>query len=52
MVGYDDTNPYTTNNDATTKKPQEDSASWLSIQDEDDPRGRIGVEWPWERTNY
>mmetsp|Transcript_5013 Transcript_5013/g.9527 ORF Transcript_5013/g.9527 Transcript_5013/m.9527 type:complete len:148 (+) Transcript_5013:164-607(+) len=25
-----------------------DSDSWLNIIDEDDPRGRVGVQWPWE----
>jgi hypothetical protein len=25
-----------------------DSDSWLNIVDEEDPRGRVGVHWPWE----
>ena len=25
--------------------------SWINIQDADDPRGRMGVQWPWERAN-
>lgn len=25
-----------------------DSDSWLNIVDEEDPRGRVGVQWPWE----
>lgn len=23
--------------------------SWMNTQDPDDPRGRVGEEWPWER---
>lgn len=26
-----------------------DADSWINIQDEDDPRGRVGVQWPWEQ---
>ena len=26
-----------------------DGDSWLNIDDEEDPRGRVGVAWPWER---
>ena len=26
-----------------------DADSWLNIKDEEDPRGRIGVQWPWDR---
>lgn len=26
-----------------------DDDSWLNIDDEDDPRGRVGVVWPWEQ---
>jgi len=35
------------------KDPQEkaDDDSWLNIKDEDDPRGRVGVAWPWDRSN-
>ena len=25
-----------------------DGGSWLNIDDEEDPRGRVGVVWPWE----
>jgi len=24
--------------------------SWLKIDDEDDPRGRVGQQWPWDHT--
>lgn len=27
---------------------QSDADSWLNIDDKDDPRGRIGIEWPWD----
>jgi hypothetical protein len=26
-----------------------ESDSWINIKDEEDPRGRVGVQWPWER---
>ena len=25
------------------------SGSWIDEEDEDGPRGRVGVDWPWER---
>mmetsp|Transcript_26146 Transcript_26146/g.75485 ORF Transcript_26146/g.75485 Transcript_26146/m.75485 type:complete len:193 (-) Transcript_26146:396-974(-) len=29
--------------------PKKDEDSWLNIDDEEDPRGRVGVVWPWEQ---
>jgi len=26
-----------------------EGSSWINTQDEDDPRGRVGTNWPWER---
>ena len=26
-----------------------DGDSWLNIDDDEDPRGRVGVVWPWEQ---
>jgi hypothetical protein len=26
------------------------SDSWINIKDHEDPRGRIGIQWPWEQT--
>ena len=26
-----------------------DDDSWINIKDEEDPRGRVGLQWPWER---
>mmetsp|Transcript_22577 Transcript_22577/g.49007 ORF Transcript_22577/g.49007 Transcript_22577/m.49007 type:complete len:187 (+) Transcript_22577:43-603(+) len=37
MVGYVD------------PRSREDDDSWLNIQDEDDPRGRVGMQWPWQQ---
>merc|ERR1712232_564503 len=37
MVGYEDASAV------------DDPDSWINIKDEEDPRGRTGVEWPWER---
>jgi len=33
------------------QKQDDDLDSWLNIKDEDDPRGRVGVSWPWEQSN-
>ena len=30
-----------------TESNEEDS--WLNIQDTEDPRGRVGNQWPWQR---
>jgi len=27
-----------------------DADSWLNIDDKDDPRGRVGLEWPWDKS--
>ena len=27
----------------------DDADSWINTKDEDDPRGRVGVAWPWEQ---
>lgn len=26
-----------------------DDDSWINIKDDEDPRGRVGVQWPWEK---
>jgi hypothetical protein len=31
------------------QKEEEHADSWLNIQDDEDPRGRVGVSWPWEK---
>ena len=28
-----------------------DPDSWMNIKDEDDKRGRVGVQWPWQRSD-
>ena len=28
---------------------QDDENSWVNIKDDEDPRGRVGYQWPWER---
>mmetsp|Transcript_43828 Transcript_43828/g.105724 ORF Transcript_43828/g.105724 Transcript_43828/m.105724 type:complete len:187 (+) Transcript_43828:50-610(+) len=33
----------------TGYKKQLDADSWLNIQDEQDPRGRVGEGWPWNK---
>eukprot|EP00979_Chaetoceros_neogracilis_P000052 scaffold17_cov259-Chaetoceros_neogracile.AAC.4 len=38
MVGYVDPN-----------KTLNDADSWMNIKDEEDPRGRVGVAWPWDK---
>lgn len=32
-----------------TTAHQNDEDSWLNTNDPEDPRGRVGVEWPWEK---
>ena len=32
-----------------TESQSDDADSWLNIDDEVDPRGRVGTDWPWER---
>ncbi len=39
MVGYVD---------RSEKTQADDADSWLNIDDEEDPRGRVGVQWPWD----
>ena len=38
MVGYID---------KTETNKVQDSDSWLNIDDKEDPRGRVGTNWPW-----
>lgn len=38
MVGY------------TDSAAKSDVDSWLNINDKDDPRGRVGLEWPWNKS--
>ena len=37
LVGYSDYNA------------QHDDDSWLNIKDKEDPRGRVGENWPWNK---
>eukprot|EP00579_Thalassiosira_antarctica_P032821 CAMPEP_0201994706 /NCGR_PEP_ID=MMETSP0905-20130828/2453_1 /ASSEMBLY_ACC=CAM_ASM_000554 /TAXON_ID=420261 /ORGANISM="Thalassiosira antarctica, Strain CCMP982" /LENGTH=224 /DNA_ID=CAMNT_0048549727 /DNA_START=9 /DNA_END=683 /DNA_ORIENTATION=+ len=34
---------------SANKEQSYDADSWINIQDEEDPRGRVGVQWPWQR---
>ena len=38
MVGYRD-----------PKDTTSDEDSWLNIKDDEDPRGRVGIDWPWDK---
>lgn len=38
MVGY------------TQSAATADADSWLNIDDKNDPRGRVGLEWPWDKS--
>lgn len=45
MVGYSSAEPSRDTN------PQSfDPDSWINIKDEEDQRGRVGVQWPWEKS--
>ncbi|KAL7437301.1 hypothetical protein ACHAXH_007103 [Discostella pseudostelligera] len=47
-VGYYPTREQHRLQSPTSKESSYDADSWINIQDEDDPRGRVGVQWPWE----
>lgn len=42
MVGY-----HPARGESSTQAYDEDS--WININDVDDRRGRVGVQWPWQR---
>lgn len=44
MVGYTPKRKSSSENNAE----MHDSDSWINIKDEEDPRGRVGIKWPWE----
>jgi hypothetical protein len=56
MVGYipvhrsSDQQQTTTNNESKTESSNSfDDDSWINIQDDEDKRGRMGVQWPWQK---
>lgn len=54
MVGFVPTKRLTQQRDETASAAGDDSYdpdSWINIKDDEDPRGRVGVQWPWEREN-
>lgn len=44
MVGYVDVNKSQKSKNGSS----DDADSWLNIDDKDDPRGRVGTNWPWD----
>lgn len=51
IVGYSPTSAKQTNktnNDEAKSSESYDEDSWINIQDIEDPRGRVGVQWPWQ----
>jgi hypothetical protein len=52
MVGYiavhRSDHPQTTNNISKTGSSFDDD-SWINIKDDEDKRGRMGVQWPWQK---
>lgn len=46
MVGYRDSSSSSSRTSNGNENDEEED-SWLKIQDEDDPRGRVGTNWPW-----
>ena len=38
------------NNDDDDDNDKNSSDSWMNTKDSEDPRGRIGLQWPWEQT--
>ncbi|KAL7483361.1 hypothetical protein ACHAW6_009036 [Cyclotella cf. meneghiniana] len=52
MVGLVPTKRLTQQRDETASAVGDESYdpdSWINIKDDEDPRGRVGVQWPWER---
>ena len=48
MVGYS-ANRKPDEQSSNAMSPESyDTDSWINIKDEEDPRGRVGVQWPWE----
>jgi len=47
MVGYSANTRSKESNEISLESY--DSDSWINIQDEEDPRGRVGLQWPWEQ---
>ncbi|KAL7543662.1 hypothetical protein ACHAXR_013348 [Thalassiosira sp. AJA248-18] len=47
MVGYSANKRTQESNAISPESFDEDS--WINIKDEEDPRGRVGVQWPWEK---
>jgi len=48
MVGYS-AGDRSKESSAHTSPQSYDADSWINIQDEEDRRGRVGVQWPWQR---
>ena len=46
-MGYSASNKFKESNLVSAESS--DADSWINIDDEEDPRGRVGVQWPWER---
>ena len=51
MVGFVPKKQSTHQSDADAADENNDPDSWMNIADEDDKRGRVGVQWPWEQNN-
>lgn len=53
MVGYNiplhRSDQQTNNESATEGSSSFDDDSWINIQDDEDKRGRMGVQWPWQK---
>jgi len=48
VVGYVDSAEASGRGWEAGREGSDDDGSWINIKDEDDPRGRVGVEWPWQ----
>jgi hypothetical protein len=48
MVGFVPKKQATQQSDSAAADENYDADSWMNIKDEDDKRGRVGVQWPWE----
>ncbi|KAL3797230.1 hypothetical protein ACHAW5_004586 [Stephanodiscus triporus] len=51
LVGYSAGDRSFSSSATPSSSQSYDTDSWINIQDEEDRRGRVGVQWPWQRVS-
>ena len=51
MVGFVPKKNTTQQSDSSEADESYEADSWMNKKDEDDKRGRVGVQWPWETSD-